>query len=100
MRMDFQQGELIMMITRKLTYIVSPKLEKPFPIIASLLHLAGPLRETAGFKQIWGLDQGNFWVLSEIIQILKAEEICNTWRNITVSIFISKVPIARATCHF
>lgn len=65
MRMDFQQGELIMMITRKLTYIVSPKLEKPFPIIANLLHQAGPLRETAGFKQIWGLDQGNFWCFQE-----------------------------------
>lgn len=45
MRMDFQQGELIMMITRKLTYIVSPKLEKPFPIIANLPHLAGLLRD-------------------------------------------------------
>ncbi len=46
MRMDFQQGELIMMITRKLTYIVSPKLEKPFPIIANLPHLAGLLRDS------------------------------------------------------
>ncbi len=45
MRMDFQQGELIMMITRKLTYIVSPKLEKPFAIIANLPHLAGLLRD-------------------------------------------------------